>query len=56
MWQMDEETKLTNIEREEYRSRMGSLFYLIKHSKVYISNCVRGLIKVMNEIKDNQVD
>jgi hypothetical protein len=41
----DEETRLTKGEQEEYRSGVGSLLYLLKHSRPDISNCVRELSK-----------
>jgi Reverse transcriptase (RNA-dependent DNA polymerase) len=44
----NEETRLTKGEQEEYRSGVGSLLYLLKHSRPDISNCVRELSKVMD--------
>jgi hypothetical protein len=41
----DEETRLTKGEQEEFRSGVGSLLYLLKHSRPDISNCVGKLAK-----------
>ena len=43
-----EEAKLTKNEQEDYRSGVGSLLCLLKHSRPDISNCVRELSKVID--------
>ena len=43
-----DEAKLTKNDQEDYRSGVGSLLYLLKHSRPDISNCVRELSKVMD--------
>ena len=43
-----EEEKITEDEQMEYRSGVGSLLYLLKHSRPELSNCVRELSKVMD--------
>ena len=44
----DEEEKLCDEEQAEFRSGVGSLLYLLKHSRPDLSNCVRELSKVMD--------
>ena len=43
---MSEEEKLTDEEQASYQSGVGSLFYLLKHSRPDLSNSVRELSKV----------
>ena len=43
-----DEEKLNEQEQSEYRSGVGSLLYLLKHSRPDLSNCVRELTKVMD--------
>ena len=38
---------LPELECKKYRSGVGSLLYLVKHSRPYLANCVRELSKVM---------
>ena len=44
-----EEEGLTDDEQQEYRSGVGSLLYLIKHSRPELCNSVRELSKVMDK-------
>ena len=44
-----EEEGLTEEEQQEYRSGVGSLLYLIKHSRPELSNSVRELSKTMDK-------
>jgi hypothetical protein len=44
----DEEMKLSDQEQSLYRSGVGSLLYLLKHSRPDLSNSVRELSKVMD--------
>jgi len=43
-----DEEKLSEDEQMEFRSGVGSLLYLLKHSRPELSNCVRELSKVMD--------
>ena len=43
-----EEEKLTEEEQTKYRSGVGLLLYLLKHSRPDLSNCVRELTKTMS--------
>jgi len=45
---VDEESGLTEEEQHEFRSGVGSLLYLLKHSRPDLSNSVRELSKVMD--------
>ena len=45
---VSEEEKLTEEEQKIYRSGVGSLLYLLKHSRPDLSNSVRELSKVMD--------
>jgi len=42
-----EEGHLNPMEMKEYRSKVGSLMYLLKHSRPELSNCVQELAKRM---------
>jgi len=42
------EEKLSDTDQTLYRSGVGSLLYLLKHSRPDLSNCVRELTKVMD--------
>ncbi|MFN7263265.1 MAG: reverse transcriptase domain-containing protein [Cyanobacteriota bacterium] len=44
----DDEAKLSDEEQAEFRSGVGSLLYLLKHSRPDLSNSVRELSKVMD--------
>jgi len=44
----DEEAKLSEDKQAEFRSGVGSLLYLLKHSRPGLSNSVRELSKVMD--------
>ena len=44
----DEEVGLTEDEQKDFRSGVGSLLYLLKHSRPELSNSVRELSKVMD--------
>ena len=44
----DDEAKLSEEEQAEFRSGVGSLLYLLKHSRPDLSNSVRELSKVMD--------
>lgn len=44
----DEEAGLDDEEQKEFRSGVGSLLYLLKHSRPELSNSVRELSKVMD--------
>jgi hypothetical protein len=44
----DDEAKLNDDEQAEFRSGVGSLLYLLKHSRPDLSNSVRELSKVMD--------
>ena len=44
----DDAAKLTKEEQQEYRSGVGSLLYLLKHSRPDLSNAVRELSKSMD--------
>ena len=44
----EEEETLSEDEQKEFRSGVGSLLYLLKHSRPDLSNCVRELSKVMD--------
>ncbi len=46
---MEEENGLTEEEQKNFRSGVGSLLYLLKHSRPELSNSVRELSKVMNK-------
>jgi hypothetical protein len=43
-----EEEKLTESDQTLFRSGVGSLLYLLKHSRPDLSNCIRELTKVMD--------
>jgi hypothetical protein len=43
------ENKISNNEQKLYRSGVGSLLYLVKHSQPDLSNAVRELSKTMDE-------
>ena len=45
----DEDTKLVGEQQREYRSGVGSLLYLLKHSRPELSNPIRELSKAMHE-------
>jgi hypothetical protein len=40
--------RLNTLEQQKYRSGVGMLFYLVKHSRPDLSNPVRELTKVMD--------
>ena len=44
----DDEAKLSDDDQAEFRSGVGSLLYLLKHSRPDLSNSVRELSKVMD--------
>ena len=44
----EEDEKLSEKEQTEYRSGVGMLLYLLKHSRPDLSNSVRELTKVMD--------
>ena len=44
----DDEAKLSEEEQAEFRSGVGSLLYLLKHSRPDLSNSVRELSKLMD--------
>jgi len=44
----DDEATLSDDEQKEFRSGVGSLLYLLKHSRPELSNSVRELSKVMD--------
>ena len=49
------EEKLNELELHAYRSRVGSLLYLLKHSKPDLSNPIRELTRCMvGPIPDNR--
>ena len=50
-----EEEKLGTEEQTEYRSGVGSLLYLLKHSCPDLSNSVRELSKVMDGANRNHL-
>ena len=50
----EEETKLSKDKQTRYRSGVGSLLYLVKHSRPDLSNSVRELSKVMDNANEGQ--
>ena len=52
---LSEEEKLGTEEQTEYRSGVGSLLYLLKHSRPDLSNSVRELSKVMDGANKNHL-
>ena len=52
---LSEEEKLGTEEQTEYRSGVGSLLYLLKHSRPDLSNSVRELSKVMDGANRNHL-
>ena len=45
---LSDDELITPSEQTEYRAGVGSLLYLLKHSRPDLSNCVRELTKVMD--------
>ena len=45
---MTKEELITDKEQSEFRSGVGPLFYLLKHSRPDLSNSVRELTKLMD--------
>ena len=52
---MHEEEKLMEEEQKIYQSGVGSLLYLLKHSRPDLSNSVRELSKVMDGANRNHM-
>jgi hypothetical protein len=52
----DEEMKLDQDQQKEFRSGVGMLLYLVKHSRPDISNAVRELSKVMDGATQDQMN
>ena len=45
--QPDPDGQMTDVRQSKFRTGVGTLLYLIKHSRPYLSNSVRELSKVM---------